>query len=94
MQKDADNKVTLFHMPWVDNVNFSTFNVIIWVEFFWATLSTNRFFLIHTQYASIRSSCIYEDVNYPFEDDLYSEITLNCVEPRKGRCVKLFTKVH
>ena len=35
------------------------------------TLSTKRFFLIHTKYASIRSSCIYEDVNYPFEDDLY-----------------------
>ena len=36
-----------------------------------STLSTNRFFLIHTKYASIRSSCIYEDVNYPFENDLY-----------------------
>jgi len=41
------------------------------METYLATLSTNRFFLIHTQYASIRSSCIYEDVNYPFEDDLY-----------------------
>ena len=38
---------------------------------FLATLSTNRFFLIHKTYASIRSSCIYEDVNYLFEDDLY-----------------------
>ena len=28
-------------------------------------------FLIHTKYASIRSSCMYEDVNYPFKDDLY-----------------------
>jgi len=37
----------------------------------WASFSTNRFFLMHTKYASIRSSCIYEDVNYPFEDDLY-----------------------
>jgi len=39
--------------------------------FLGATLSTNRFFLIHTKYASIRSSCVYENVNYPFEDDLY-----------------------
>ena len=46
---------------------------------------------MHTYYVSIRSSCIYEDVNYPFEDDLY---ILNCVELRKGPCVKLFTKVH
>ena len=30
-------------------------------------------------------------MNYPFEDDLY---ILNCVELRKGPCVKLFTKVH
>ena len=62
------------------------------METFLATLSANRFFLIHTKYASIRSSCIYEDVNYPFEGDLY--ILKNCVEPRKGPCVKLFTKVH
>ena len=29
--------------------------------------------LMHTKYAFIWSSCIilYEDVNYPFEDDLY-----------------------
>ena len=47
------------------------FNVIICVETFLATLSTNCFNLVHTQYASIRSSCIYEDVNYPFENDLY-----------------------
>jgi len=25
---------------------------------------------------------------------IYSEINLNCVEPRKGLCIKLFTKVH
>jgi len=25
---------------------------------------------------------------------IYSEITLNCAESRKGLCVKLFTKVH
>ena len=25
---------------------------------------------------------------------MYFEITPNCVEPRKGPCVKLFTKVH
>jgi len=25
---------------------------------------------------------------------IHSEITLNCVEPRKGPCVKLFTKIH
>jgi len=25
---------------------------------------------------------------------LYSENTLNCVEPRKRLCVKLYTKVH
>ena len=31
-------------------------------------------------------------MNYPFEGDLY--ILKNCVEPRKGPCVKLFTKVH
>jgi len=41
------------------------------METFLATLSTNRFFLIHITYAYIWSSCIYEDVNYPFEDDLY-----------------------
>ena len=41
------------------------------METFLATLSTSRIFLIHTCYASIRSSCIYEDVNYPFEEDLY-----------------------
>ena len=41
------------------------------METFLATLSTNRFFLLHTQYASIRRSCVYEDVNYRFEDDLY-----------------------
>ena len=57
--------------PWVVNVYFSTFNVIICVDTFLVTLSTNRFFLIHKKYASIRSSCIYEDVNYLFEDDLY-----------------------
>jgi len=81
----------------VDNVNvyYTTFNVIICMETFVATLSTNRF-LIHTKYASIRSSCIYEDFNYPFEDDIYiySEITLNCVEPCKGSCVELFTKIY
>jgi len=33
-------------------------------------------------------------VNYRFKDNIYSEINLNCVEPRKGPCVKLFTKVH
>jgi len=34
-------------------------------------------------------------VNYPFEDDLYIlKLTLNSVEPRKGLCVKVFTKVH
>ena len=69
---------------------FSTLNVMICMEASSATLSTYRFFSIHPHYAPIRSSCIYEDVNYPFEDDLYSEITLNCVEPRKGRCVKTF----
>ena len=41
------------------------------METFSETLSTNRLFLIHTKYASVRSSCIYEDVNYPFENDLY-----------------------
>ena len=41
------------------------------METFLATLSTNRFFLINTKYASIRPPCIYEDVNYPFEDNLY-----------------------
>ena len=41
------------------------------METFLATLSTSRFFLIHITYAYIWSSCIYEDVNYPFEDDLY-----------------------
>jgi len=46
---------------------YTTFNVIICMETFWATLSANRFFLIHTKNASIRSSCIYEDVNYPLE---------------------------
>ena len=25
---------------------------------------------------------------------IYSEINLNCVEPRKGPCAKLLTKVH
>ena len=35
--------------------------------------------------------CIYEDVNYPFEDDVYIR---NCVEHHKGPCGKLFTKVH
>ena len=49
----------------------STFNVIICMETVLATLSTNSFFLIHTKYASITSSCLYEDVNYPFDDDLY-----------------------
>jgi len=41
------------------------------METFWGTLSTNRFVLINTHYASIRSSCIDEDVNYPVEDDLF-----------------------
>ena len=36
----------------------------------WQPLSTNRFFSAHTYYASNRSSCMYEDVDYPFEDDL------------------------
>jgi len=29
------------------------------------------FLAVNTKCASIRSSCIYEDVNYPFEGDLY-----------------------
>ena len=63
------------------------------METFLATRdSTNRFFLIHIKYASIRSSCIYEDVNYPFENDwYYSEITLNCVELEKD-CVLTFLR--
>ena len=33
-------------------------------------------------------------MNYPLEDDLYIlKLTLNCVEARKGPCVKHFTKV-
>jgi len=47
------------------------------METFMATLYTNRFFLTHTMYASIRSSCIFEDVNYPFEDDLYITYYIN-----------------
>jgi len=35
--------------------------LFVW-NFFWQP--TNHFFLLHTNYAYIRSSCIYEDVNY------------------------------
>ena len=61
----------MFVIAYVDNVYFSTFNGIICMETFLATLSINRFFLIHIKYATIRSTVKYEDVNYPFEDDLY-----------------------
>ena len=66
--------------------------LFVWKPFFGNPLH-QPFFLIHTKYASIRSSCRYEDVNYPFKDDLYKlwNYPKLC---HKGPCVKPFTKVH
>jgi len=66
--------------------------LFVW-KHFWQPSPPNCSFLMQTKYASISSSCIFEDVNYPFEDDLYI-LKLSCVEHRIGPCVKLFTKGH
>jgi len=48
---------------------------------------------VHTEYASIRSSCIYEDVNYPFEDDLYIlKLTLTVLSLIRDRVLNFLQK--
>ena len=46
---------------------------------------------VHTKDASIRSSCIYEDVNYPFEDVLYIlKLTLTVLSLIRDRVLSIW----